>query len=216
MIELKAVDIVQGSFRLDKISLQIPDGSYCVIMGPSGCGKTSVLEALCGLRKISAGTIAIGGRDVTNLRPGERNVAYVPQDRALFPGHLVREQLAFSLVVRRYKQEDISKRVEELADLLNVQHLLDRMPDALSGGEAQRVALGRALAMRPSVLCLDEPLSALDADLHKDMCALLKNVHRQTGVTVCHVTHNSAEAEKLSDIHIKMKINEQGHGVIAQ
>ena len=179
-------------------------------MGPSGCGKTSILEAICGLRPIASGRICIGDRDVTALRPAERLVAYVPQDRALFPGHLVREQLAFSLIVKKYKQDAIAQRVRELADMLDITALLDRMPDDLSGGEAQRVALGRALAAKPQVLCLDEPLSALDADLHHEMCRLLQTVHEQTAVTVCHVTHNRSEAKGLASMILQMQRDEQG------
>lgn len=210
MIHIEQLTLEQGDFILRDISLQVPDGSYSVIMGPSGCGKTSILEAICGLRPVQAGRIVIGGRDVTRLRPAERNVAYVPQDRALFPGHIVREQLAFSLVIKKYPQDKIAKRVNELAALLNIEALLDRMPDKLSGGEAQRVALGRALASWPQVLCLDEPLSALDADLHQDMCALLKKIHSNYGVTVCHVTHNHSEAVGLASQLLRMQDDEQG------
>ena len=113
-------------------------------MGRSGCGKTTLLEAICGLRKIDRGKIILGDRDVTNLPPAERGVGYVPQDRALFPTQSVREQLAFALVLRSLSSSEISRRVEELAELLGLYELLDRLPDKLSGGEAQRVALGRA------------------------------------------------------------------------
>lgn len=210
MITVKQLSLVQGHFSLQNISFEIPQAAYAVIMGPSGCGKTSILEALCGLRPITAGRIVIGTRDVTRLRPAERALAYVPQDRALFPGHLVREQLAFSLIVKKYSQQAIAQRVDELSEMLNIRSLLDRMPDALSGGEAQRVALGRALAARPQVLLLDEPLSALDAALHEEMCALLKMIHEATAVTVCHVTHNHSEARGLANCMLRMQADERG------
>ena len=195
MIALENIVLRQGSFELRNIGLELAAGEYGVLMGGSGSGKTTLLEAICGLRKITSGRITLGERDVSQLPPAERGVGYVPQDRALFPMMLVREQLAFGLVLRALSQAQIAKRVNELAELLGITGLLDRMPDKISGGEAQRVALGRALAHRPSVLCLDEPLAALDEELHGEMCRLLERVHRETGVTILHITH-------LSLIHI--------------
>jgi molybdate/tungstate transport system ATP-binding protein len=138
------------------------------------------------------------------LPPAERGVGYVPQDRALFPTMLVREQLAFALVLRALGQAEIAVRVDELAELLGITGLLDRTPDKLSGGEAQRVALGRALAHAPAVLCLDEPLAALDEELHGEMCRLLERVHRETGVTVLHITHSPSEAKRLAGCHFRL------------
>ena len=158
MIALENIALRQGSFELSDLSLELASGEYGVLMGRSGCGKTTLLEAVCGLRNIAGGRIILGGRDVTQLPPAERGVGYVPQDRALFPTMLVREQLAFALVLRALGQAEIAGRVDELAELLGITGLLDRTPDKLSGGEAQRVALGRALAHAPAVLCLDEPL----------------------------------------------------------
>jgi ABC-type sugar transport system ATPase subunit len=168
-------------------------------MGKTGCGKTTLLEAICGLRQVHAGRIVLLGRDVTQLKPAQRGVGYVPQDLALFPGHTVREHLAFALEVRRWSRAAIDARVRELAGLLGITHLLDRYPQGLSGGEAQRVALGRALAFHPPVLLLDEPLSALDEDTRSEMATLLRDVQRQTGVTTLHVTHSLTEARRLAD-----------------
>lgn len=199
MIAIDGLSMSQGSFKLENVSLTVPQGVYCVLMGRSGCGKTTILEAICGLRPLVRGTICLNGRNVTELKPGERGIGYVPQDRALFPTMIVREQLAFALVLRRQRQAAIASRVDEMAQLLGIAHLLDRMPGTLSGGEAQRVALGRALAANPSVLCLDEPLSALDEDTHGEICGLLGDVHRHTSVTVLHVTHSRREARQLGD-----------------
>ena len=199
MIAVESLAIQQGDFSLRDISFTVPKGAYGVLMGRSGCGKTTILEAICGLRPLVVGRIHLVGREVTELKPGERGIGYVPQDRALFPTMLVREQLAFALVVRRVAQNVIASRVDELAELLDISHLLDRMPWALSGGEAQRVTLGRALASKPSVLCLDEPLSSLDEDTHEEISSLLVDVHRYTGVTVLHVTHSRREARGLGD-----------------
>ena len=204
MIALENIALRQGSFELSDLSLELASGAYGVLMGRSGCGKTTLLEAVCGLRNIAGGRIILGGRDVTQLPPAERGVGYVPQDRALFPTMLVREQLAFALVLRALGQAEIAGRVDELAELLGITGLLDRTPDKLSGGEAQRVALGRALAHRPSVLCLDEPLAALDEELHGEMCRLLERVHRETGVTILHITHSPSEARRLAGGHFRL------------
>ena len=204
MIRLENIMLRQGDFELRDIQLELAAGEYGVLMGRSGCGKTTLLEAVCGLRTVAAGRIILGDLDMTALPPAERGVGYVPQDRALFPTQPVREQLAFALVLRSLGQAEIAARVEELAELLGLGALLDRLPDKLSGGEAQRVALGRALAHRPSVLCLDEPLSALDEELHDEMCQLLERIHRETGVTVLHITHSPSEAKRLAGCHYRM------------
>ena len=204
MIRLENIHLRQGDFEFRELSLELAAAEYAVLMGRSGCGKTTLLEAVCGLRKIDGGKIILGDRDVTALPPAERGVGYVPQDRALFPTQPVRDQLAFALVLRSLGQAEITQRVEELAELLGLGYLLDRLPGKLSGGEAQRVALGRALSHRPSVLCLDEPLSALDEELHDEMCRLLERVHRETGVTVLHITHSPSEAKRLAGRHYRL------------
>ncbi len=198
MIKLQNIHISQGSFQLKNLNLDIAQGTYAAMMGRSGCGKTTIMEIICGLRPALSGKIFLGGRDVTHLKPAERGVGYVPQDRALFPTMTVRHQLAFSLQLRKQSADAIAERVDELADWLEIDHLLDRLPDGLSGGEAQRVALGRALANRPLVLCLDEPLSALDEALHEEMCTLLQRIHKETRITILHVTHSTSEAKRLA------------------
>jgi ABC-type sugar transport system ATPase subunit len=199
MIEVKNFSISQGEFGLRQINLAIPTGNYGVLMGRSGSGKTTILEAVCGLRKFDAGQIILGDRDVTAMPPGDRGIGYVPQDGALFPGLLVREQLAFALVVRQRPQEEIARRVNELAEMLGITALLDRLPDKLSGGEKQRVAFGRALAIKPKILCFDEPLSALDDDTHTELIALIKDLSKKVNATVLHITHSRHEAEQLAD-----------------
>ena len=204
MIVLEDLAIRVDSFALDGISFQIPAGKYGILMGSTGCGKTTILEAICGLRPLVAGHIGLDGRDVTGLRPAERNIGYVPQDGALFTTMTVREHLAFSLRLRKAGQTLIDQRVTQMARLLEIEHLLDRRPEGLSGGEAQRIALGRALACRPSILCLDEPLSSLDEDMREQMYDLLEAVQQQTGVTVLHVTHSRAEADRLGDVALSL------------
>lgn len=199
MIKLDAIKLKQGGFALENLTLEVPGGAYAALMGKSGCGKTTVLEIICGLRPVLAGKVYLGDRDVTHLKPAERGIGYVPQDRALFPTMKVRHQLAFSLQLRRRPVEEVAERVDELAQWLEIDHILDRMPDKLSGGESQRVALGRALASQPQLLCLDEPLSALDETLHDDMCSLLSKIHQEAAITILHVTHSRREAERLAD-----------------
>lgn len=205
MISLSNVTIRQNGFSLQGISLEIAGGEYAALMGRTGSGKTTLVEAICGLRPVSGGTIRIMDRDVTRQKPGARGIGYVPQDASLFSRLTVREHLAFALVIRRQSRPQIDARVKELAELLGIRHLLDRRPTGLSGGEAQRVALGRALAMRPGVLLLDEPLSALDDETRAEMHELLRTVRRQSPVTVLHITHNRTEAESLADRLLELR-----------
>jgi len=198
MIKLQKVSIKQGDFSIDDASLHVPAGCYAGLMGKSGCGKTSLLEAIAGLRPICSGTVTLNDHDVTHLKPASRHLGYVPQDRALFPNMRVGRQLAFSLEVQSMPQEGIDQRIRELSGLLSLENLLNRYPDGLSGGEAQRVALGRALANRPKILCLDEPLSALDEGLHEELCELLQSIHKELNMTILHVTHSRPEAERLA------------------
>jgi molybdate/tungstate transport system ATP-binding protein len=198
MIDLHDLAVRNGSFSLRGIQMHLPAGRYGVLMGKTGCGKTTLLEAVCGLKPVESGRIALEGRDMTRAKPGQRGIGYVPQDGALFTTLSIRENLAFALELRRWSSKAITERVEELADLLHIGDLLQRRPEGLSGGETQRVALGRALAARPHILCLDEPLSALDHDTRLELCALLAQVQQQLGMTVLHVTHNRDEAERLA------------------
>lgn len=199
MIEFCNVWVRAGTFQLRDVSLAIEAGQYAVLMGKTGSGKTTLLESACRLRPIESGDIRLGGASILDLGPAECGVGYVPQDLALFPHMTVREHLAFALRMRRAARQLIDQRVAEMAGLLAIEHLLARTPEHLSGGEAQRVALGRALAFHPPVLLLDEPLSALDEATHASLCDVLKSVQRRTGVTVLHVTHSRREAAALAD-----------------
>jgi molybdate/tungstate transport system ATP-binding protein len=199
VIAVDGLSIRAGNFSLQGVSFDIPEGGYGVLMGRTGEGKTSILEAVCGLRPVGGGRILLGGRDVTGLAPADRGVGYVPQDRALFRTMNVGQNLAFGPTVRGWPKERIWERVGELARLLGLSELLERAVDGLSGGEAQRVALGRALAARPGILCLDEPLTALDDRTRDGLIELLARVRRETRVTVLHVTHNRDEALRLGD-----------------
>lgn len=199
MIQLKDISITAGDFQLSKINFTIPTGKYGVLMGRTGSGKTTVLEAIAGLSTVTAGQIILGDTDVTHLRPSQRNLGYVPQDGALFDTMSVKEHLSFALTIRKIAKKEVERRVEELANLLEITDLLQRSPVKLSGGERQRVALGRALSFQPTTLLLDEPLSALDEATHDQICGLLSTIQQHTGVTVLHITHSMSEANRLAD-----------------
>jgi ABC-type sugar transport system ATPase subunit len=199
MIAVTKLHVVAGSFALRDVSLALDAGQYGVLMGKTGSGKTTILEAISGLKPIMSGSIQVLGKEVARLKPSERGVGYVPQDRALFPCMSVRQHLSFALELRRWDRRAVRTRVDEIAELLGIGSLLARRPHGLSGGEAQRVALGRALSFHPRVLLLDEPLSALDEETRGDLCQLLKKIQRETHVTTLHVTHSLSEARQLAD-----------------
>lgn len=205
MIQIEDLHLRQGKFRLEGVSLSIPTGQYGVLMGKTGCGKTTVLEVIAGLRDVDRGAIVLAGRNVTGLSPASRGVGYVPQDGVLFKTMTVRQQLGFALDIRRASKKEWADRIAELASWLNLEHLLDRRPAGLSGGEMQRVALGRALAFHPKILLLDEPLSALDEETREQLTALLNRLRERREVTVLHVTHNRREAEALGDLVLRME-----------
>lgn len=199
MIELREVTIRAGQFVLERISFQIEAGQYAVLMGRTGRGKTTILEAICGLRSIVAGSVLVRNADVSGWSPAAREIGYVPQDLALFPTLDVRQHLEFALRLRKAGARDIKERVAELSEVLGISHLLSRRIQGLSGGECQRVALGRALSFRPSVLLLDEPLSALDEETRGEMYGWLRRVKETTAVTTLHVTHSQEDADALAD-----------------
>ncbi len=199
MIELRDVTIRAGQFALERISFRIESGEYAVLMGRTGLGKTTILEAISGLRSMVSGTVLIRETNVSDWSPGDRQIGYVPQDLALFPSLTVQQHLEFALRLRKATPQSIADRVAELSDVLGITSLLGRRIQGLSGGECQRVALGRALSFRPSVLLLDEPLSALDEKTRREMHSLLRRVKESTGVTTLHVTHNQEDSDALAD-----------------
>jgi multiple sugar transport system ATP-binding protein len=188
-----ALQIVKG------IDLEIRDREFIVLVGPSGCGKSTTLRMIAGLERISSGEIRIGDRVVSNLPPRERNIAMVFQDYALYPHKSVYDNMAFSLKVRRIPAPEIKSRISEAAEMLDILHLLDRMPRQLSGGQRQRVAMGRAIVRRPEVFLFDEPLSNLDAKLRVQVRTEIKRLHQTIGTTIIYVTHDQVEAMTLAD-----------------
>ena len=176
------------------LNLTLTDGEWLALVGPSGCGKTTLLRLVAGLEVPDAGNIAMDGRDLRGVPPPERDVAMVFQHHALYPHMTVRENLGFGLRLRRVPSAEAERRVTEMAGRLGLQECLERRPAQLSGGQCQRVALGRALVRRPRVLLLDEPFSHLDAPLRQQLRELVKELHRELGLTVLHVTHDQSEA----------------------
>jgi ABC-type sugar transport system ATPase subunit len=199
MIELHDITIRSGPFSLTNVGLSIPEGTYAVLMGGTGQGKTTILEAICGLRSVTSGRVFLNGSDITRWKPGDRGVGYVPQDLALFPMMTVRGHLEFALRVRHCSASLRRERVAELAHVLGIEPLLARRVTNLSGGEAQRVALGRALSFRPQVLLLDEPLNALDETTRDRLCELLRSIQKKSGLTTLHITHSRVEARALAE-----------------
>jgi len=186
-----------GFIAIDDVSLTVADGEFLVLVGPSGCGKSTLLRMVAGLEEVTAGTVFIDGRDVTELAPRHRDIAMVFQNYALYPHMDVRRNLAYGLKVRKTSKDEIDRRVEEVAHLLGLGKLLDRKPGALSGGQRQRVAMGRAIVREPAAFLMDEPLSNLDAKLRVTMRSELSRLHDRLGVTTVYVTHDQVEAMTL-------------------
>ena len=194
-----ALTVVHG------VNLIVEDGEFVAFLGPSGCGKSTTLRMVAGLEPVTSGRIFIGDRDVTRLQPGDRDIGMVFQNYALYPHKTVRENLGFSLKVRGTSKSVIDTKVNEVAKMLNLELLLERKPKQLSGGQMQRVALGRTLAREANVFLLDEPLSNLDAKLRAHMRIELSQLHRTVGKTMIYVTHDQVEAMTMADKVVVMR-----------
>src|SRR3712207_2288305 len=194
-IQLDRVEKWFGDLQIIKgVDLDIADGEFVIFVGPSGCGKSTLLRLVAGLEETSAGTIRIDGRDVTDLPPGDRQLAMVFQSYALYPHMSVRDNMSFGLRMAGTPKEQIDARVAEAARILKLDALLDRRPRALSGGQRQRVAIGRAIVREPKAFLFDEPLSNLDAALRVEMRFEIAKLHNDLGATMIYVTHDQVEA----------------------
>jgi multiple sugar transport system ATP-binding protein len=208
----KVVKAYEGDVQAVKgIDLEIADEEFVVLVGPSGCGKSTTLRMIAGLEEITSGDIAIGGAVVNDVPPRDRDIAMVFQNYALYPHMSVFDNMAFGLKLRKFPKDEIKRRVDEAARILDIQMLLDRKPKALSGGQRQRVAMGRAIVRNPKVFLFDEPLSNLDAKLRVQMRTEIKKVHQTVRTTTVYVTHDQVEAMTLADRVVVMN-----HGVIEQ
>jgi multiple sugar transport system ATP-binding protein len=184
---------------VNDMNLDIRHGEFVCLVGPSGCGKSTTMEMVAGLTKPSEGTVRIGERDVTNLPPKDRGISMVFQNIALFPHMDVYENISFGLRLRDYEKEEIDRRVDEAAEIVELGGMLERMPDEMSGGQRQRVAIARAIVRDPDVFLMDEPLANLDAKLRVHMRTQLQRIHRNLETTIIYVTHDQAEAMTMSD-----------------
>src|SRR6201987_6248663 len=187
------VDVVRN------ISLDIPDNEFVVLVGPSGCGKSTTLRMIAGLEELTSGDISIGGEVVNDLPPKDRDIAMVFQNYALYPHMTAYENMSFGLKLRKFSKDEIRRRVDHAARILDITELLDRKPKALSGGQRQRVAMGRAIVRNPKVFLFDEPLSNLDAKLRVQMRTEIKKIHQTVTTTTVYVTHDQVEAMTLAD-----------------
>lgn len=196
---------------IQEMNLEVRDGEMLALLGPSGCGKSTTLFAICGIHSVDGGKIMFGDEDVTRTPPQERNVGVVFQSYALYPHMTVFGNIAFPLEIKREPAAEIRRKVNEVANMLHIDALLDRLPTHLSGGQQQRVALARALVRRPSILLLDEPLANLDARLRLEMRAEIRRLQLETGITAVLVTHDQVEAMSMCD-----RIAIMDNGVIRQ
>ncbi|MCY3727176.1 MAG: sn-glycerol-3-phosphate ABC transporter ATP-binding protein UgpC [Rhodobacteraceae bacterium] len=199
-VSLKSLNKFYGDLEvIPNLDLEIPEGSFTVLVGPSGCGKSTILRLIAGLEEVTKGEILIDDNDVTYLEPSQREIAMVFQSYALYPHMTVAENIGFGLTLAKLPKSDIRKRVLEAAKILQLEDLLERKPKALSGGQRQRVAIGRAITRNPKVFLFDEPLSNLDASLRSQMRVELTELHSQIKATMIYVTHDQVEAMTMAD-----------------
>ena len=199
-------------YDVEDFDLDIKDKEFIVFVGPSGCGKSTTLRMVAGLEDITEGELKIDGEVVNDKAPKDRDIAMVFQNYALYPHMTVYDNMAFGLKLRKYKKDDIKKRVEEAAEILGLTELLDRKPADMSGGQRQRVAMGRAIVRDAKVFLMDEPLSNLDAKLRVTMRAEIAKIHRRIGATTIYVTHDQTEAMTLADRIVIMSATKSADG----
>lgn len=206
-LELNKVTKCFGNVTaVDDLSLNVNDGEFVTLLGPSGCGKSTLLNVIAGLEELTSGDVLINGKVVNDHEPFERDVAMVFQNYALYPHMTVAENIGFSMKLRKKGTEEITSRVQEVAKILELEHLLDRLPRELSGGQQQRVAIGRAVIREPAIFLFDEPFSNLDAALRMKTRGEIKLLHQELGATSIFVTHDQEEALSLSDRIAVMRV----------
>lgn len=213
MIKIEGLTILLETFRLMDLYIEIEEGEFHFLLGPTGSGKTLILESIMGLRKPKKGKIRVGEREVQDLPPEQRKISYVPQDLALFPHLSVKENILYGIKAKNHSLQPYKEYVQNLIQVMKIEHLLDRYPGNLSGGEKKRVALLRALAPKPRLLLLDEPLSGLDPSIKLEIQQLLKTIHHSFHPTVLCVTHDFEDAYLLGDkitIFIDGKVEQVG------
>lgn len=207
-IVIKNIDKYYGKNKiLDNINIDIEKGEFVSLLGPSGCGKTTLLRIISGLESKNAGSILVDGKDISKLSPAKRNIGIVFQNYVLFPNLTVYENIAYGLVNKKVDKDEIERRVNDILDKVDLKHIKHKYPKQLSGGQQQRVALARAVVLSPSILLLDEPLSALDAKVRETLRKEIKTLQKELGITTIMVTHDQEEALTMSD---KIVVMNQG------
>lgn len=199
MLRVSGLCFRAGKFALQNVSLDVAEGEYFALLGPTGSGKSLLVQIVCGLISPDEGEIFIGGTNVTTLAPRLRGIGYVPQDYGLFPHLNVEQNIVFGLRARGVGIQEARRSIAGLVEMLGLERLLGRSTLSLSGGERQKVALARALAVKPQLLMLDEPVSALDESIRQSVCAELRRIQQELRITTVHVTHNFEEALAVSD-----------------
>lgn len=209
-LKLTEVSKTFGSTRaLEPLSLDVAEGEFVVLVGPSGCGKSTLLRIIAGLEKATTGKIFLDQRCINELEPGQRDIAMVFQNYALYPHMKVKDNLSFALKLRHYSRQEISHRTQEASELLGIAEMMNRYPRELSGGERQRVAVGRAIVRHPKIFLFDEPLSNLDAKLRVQMRSEISRLHKKLEVTMIYVTHDQTEAMTMGDRIVVLKADKQ-------
>ena len=207
-IVIKNIDKYYGKNKiLDNINIDIEKGEFVSLLGPSGCGKTTLLRIISGLESKNSGSISVDGKDISKLSPAKRNIGIVFQNYVLFPNLTVYENIAYGLVNKKVEKDEIERRVNDILDKVDLKHIKHKYPKQLSGGQQQRVALARAVVLSPSILLLDEPLSALDAKVRETLRKEIKTLQKELGITTIMVTHDQEEALTMSD---KIVVMNQG------
>ena len=209
ILELKNIKIGYNNNQVLKgMDLEVKKGEFLTILGPSGCGKTTTLKIIAGILAPDEGQVILDGVDITNMPPEQRNINTIFQNYALFPLMTVRENIGYGLKIKKIAKAEISEKVEDVMETVNLRGFEDRYPSELSGGQQQRVAIARALIMKPKVLLLDEPLGALDAELRTKMQSELSYLQKELGITFIFITHDQEEAISMSDRVVKMEAGE--------
>ncbi|ASJ07588.1 tungstate ABC transporter ATP-binding protein WtpC [Thermococcus pacificus] len=199
MLEVNSVSKDYKEFKLRDITFDVREGEHFIILGPSGAGKTVLLEVIAGIIEPDSGRVYLNGEDVTDLPPEKRGLAYIPQNYALFPHMSVFDNIAFGLRLRKLPKAEVERKVREIAEVLDIGHLLGRKPKTLSGGESQRVAIARALVVEPPLILMDEPFANLDVQTRSRLINEMKRWRKELGFTALHVTHSFEEAVSLGD-----------------
>ena len=199
-LELKEISMkYERKYILENLILDVNHGELLVLLGESGCGKTTLLKIIAGIIEPEKGEILMDGENITHLAPQKRKIGYVPQAQVLFPHMKIKENISFGLEAHKFDKQEIENKIKWVAELTQIEELLDRYPSEISGGQKQRVALGRAMAIEPNLLLLDEPLSSIDASGRESLALTIRRIQKETETTTLYVTHNQEEARLISD-----------------